>query len=103
MEMRVRFTLSGKDYCLFIERGLLRIKRITLLQICKGDPMGSARQIPIKISANTLEESRDNWLINVILHLLKRRNQIPCSPGRADPGEKRNRKRGVRPVDVRGE
>lgn len=75
MEMRVSFTLSGKDYCLFIERGLLRIKRITLLQICKGDPMGSARQIPIKISANTLKDSWDNWLINVILYLSKQRRK----------------------------
>lgn len=84
MEMRVSFTLSGKDYCLFVERGLLRIKRITLLQICKGDPMSSARQIPIKISANTLEESRDNWLINVILYLSKQRRKQRGQRRRSD-------------------
>ena len=90
METRIEFTLSEKRYCLFIERGLLRLKGITLLQLLE-DPMDSTRQIPIKISTSTPKESWDDWLMRGKLYLTKQRRKKRGQCGGSNTGKRSGR------------
>lgn len=72
METRVKFSINGKQYILFIEKRIPKGK-LALFQCYEGSVF--LNPIPIKISTSTLGEVIGYWLIMLKLYLVKKRNK----------------------------
>lgn len=72
METRVRFSIDGRQYILFIEKRVAKSK-LNLFQCSEGDSF--LNPIPIKISTSTPGEVIEYWLITLKRYLVKKRNE----------------------------
>lgn len=73
MEIRGEFEIDKNKYTVFIKKGPLKIKNITLFEHSMNSRF--LRPIPIKTSASTLNELKEYWLIKLQLHLAKHRRK----------------------------
>ena len=83
METRVRFSIDGRQYILFIEKRVARSK-LNLFQCSECDPF--LNPIPIKISTSTLGEIIGDWLIVLKRYWVKKRNN-KCGQARSSNSE----------------
>ena len=72
MEIRVRFSLSEKQYILFIEKRITG-DRINLYECKKGSNF--IIPVPIKVSTSTPGETARYWLRELKRYLVKKRNK----------------------------
>lgn len=83
MEIKGYFSISGKQYILFVERGIVRT-RLYLFE-CKDDSC-FLQPVPLKVTTSTLPETVRHWLEESKRYMAKKRNkkrsQARCSSTR---------------------
>ncbi len=83
MEIRGYFSISKKEYVLFVERGIFTDK--LYLFECKADSL-FLQPVPIKVTTSTFPEMVRHWLEESKRYLVKKRNK-KCSQARCgNPG-----------------